>query len=661
MYDLEGFCIKQEEKINYIHKVNDEVIINEYINHKLTFEQTILNDCKLLKNVILNLDKGLYIIYINLKEQLILTVFKDNKIQNSMILTKGLLEYNKIQIVSLNNMLNIFYIKKFNKRNVLCFRRLNNNLIMSTEITMDILEENLDVIVNIKDGILSIAYVKAAKLNYVGYRLFINAEDKWSEFIILDANSNEIEDINFIKDNNYIAYTYIFRESDNFNLVFGVGDSEIRKRTIDRRNKDIRFANIQISNNGKLNVITISENKIKIIKEDCFNSAELLLESNLKNIDKIEKCYFEFNNELLKNRIIIFKTKDGEIFTDEDFIQNKADKLIEQDKEDNSEENESLEKNNIIITEQELENEIKEKTIDKEYVNKLIVKIESYEEIINKFMDKFTEIEDDREKLLENIDLLNDKIKQKNIQINEIEIKLSESQDSIEEYKAKINDIEGLNKSLLQDHSDEIVNLKQIIKQKEDEIKTCNEKVQDMKESKNKSEKIVKGNLIEISSLNERIEKYKNEIKAYISKITELNMQLNKNEEKINNLNKINNELSNTNNELSNTNNELSNTNNELINTNNELSNSNNELNSINNEIKEKSNNEITNLKKLLNKIKIENMKYVNEIEELNLQLNELNDAFTVEKQEKLKYVNEIKILNIKIRELSRIRRNGFM
>ena len=602
------------------------------IYHKLTFEQTILNDCKLLKNVILNLDKGLYIIYINLKEQLILTVFKDNKIQNSMILTKGLLEYNKIQIVSLNNMLNIFYIKKFNKRNVLCFRRLNNNL---------------PYIVNIKDGILSIAYVKAAKLNYVGYRIFINAEDKWSEFIILDANSNEIEDINFIKDNNYIAYTYIFRESDNFNLVFGVGDSEIRKRTIDRRNKDIRFANIQISNNGKLNVITISENKIKIIKEDCFNSAELLLESNLKNIDKIEKCYFEFNNELLKNRIIIFKTKDGEIFTDEDFIQNKADKLIEQDKEDNSEENESLEKNNIIITEQELENEIKEKTIDKEYVNKLIVKIESYEEIINKFMDKFTEIEDDREKLLENIDLLNDKIKQKNIQINEIEIKLSESQDSIEEYKAKINDIEGLNKSLLQDHSDEIVNLKQIIKQKEDEIKTCNENVQDMKESKNKSEKIVKGNLIEISSLNERIEKYKNEIKAYISKITELNMQLNKNEEKINNLNKINNELSNTNNEL--------------INTNNELSNSNNELSSINNEIKEKSNNEITNLKKLLNKIKIENMKYVNEIEELNLQLNELNDAFTVEKQEKLKYVNEIKILNIKIRELSRIRRNGFM
>lgn len=638
MYDLDGFCIKQEEKINYIHKVNDEVIINEYINHELTFEQTILNDCKLLKNVILNLDKGLYIIYINLKEQLILTVFKDNKIQNSMILTKGLLEYNKIQIVSLNNMLNIFYIKKFNKRNVLCFRRLNNNLIMSTEITMDILEENLDVpyIVNIKDGILSIAYVKAAKLNYVGYRLFINAEDKWSEFIILDANSNEIEDINFIKDNNYIAYTYIFRESDNFNLVFGVGDSEIRKRTIDRRNKDIRFANIQISNNGKLNVIAISENKIKIIKEDCFNSAELLLESNLKNIDKIEKCYFEFNNELLKNRIIIFKTKNGEIFTDEDFIQNKADKLIEQDKEDNSEENESLEKNNIIITEQELENEIKEKTIDKEYVNKLIVKIESYEEIINKFMDKFTEIEDDREKLLENIDLLNDKIKQKNIQINEIEIKLSESQDSIEEYKAKINDIEGLNKSLLQDHSDEILNLKQIIKQKEDEIKTCNENVQDMKESKNKSEKIVKGNLIEISSLNERIEKYKNEIEAYISKITELN----KNEEKINNLNKINKELSNSNNELSNSNNELS---------------------SINNEIKEKSNNEITNLKKLLNKIKIENMKYVNEIEELNLQLNELNDAFTVEKQEKLKYVNEIKILNIKIRELSRIRRNGFM
>ena len=343
---------------------------------------------------------------------------------------------------------------------------------------------------------------------------------------------------------------------------------------------------------------------------------------------------------MLKNRIIIFKTKDGEIFTDEDFIQNKADKLIEQDKEDNSEENESLEKNNIIITEQELENEIKEKTIDKEYVNKLIVKIESYEEIINKFMDKFTEIEGDREKLLENIDLLNDKIKQKNIQINEIEIKLSESQDSIEEYKAKINDIEGLNKSLLQDHSDEIVNLKQIIKQKEDEIKTCNENVQDMKESKNKSEKIVKGNLIEISSLNERIEKYKNEIEAYISKITELNMQLNKNEEKINNLNKINKELSNSNNELSNSNNELS---------------------SINNEIKEKSNNEITNLKKLLNKIKIENMKYVNEIEELNLQLNELNDAFTVEKQEKLKYVNEIKILNIKIRELSRIRRNGFM
>lgn len=621
MYDLEGFCIKQEKKMNYIHKVNNKVIINQYINHRLNFEITILSDCKILSNVILSLNKELYIIYVNLKGQLILTIFNNNEIKSSTVLVNGLLEHNKIQTISLNNILNIFYIKKFDKKNVLCFRRLNSNAFMSPEIIIDILEPNLEIpyILNINNEILSIAYVKPEKFNYVGYRIFNNKENKWSEFIILDANSTMINDINFIKDNNHIAYTYSFIKNDSFNLVFGIGDSEIKKRIIDKRNSDIKFSNIQVSSNGNLNIIIVSENKIKIIETCNFNSSKLILESNLKNIDRIEKYYFEFNNRILKNRIIIFKTIDGEVFTDDDFIENKAKKLIKKNEEESSsEENDSL-KNNIIMTEEELKNEIKEKIIDKEYVNKLIIKIEGYEEIINKFMNKFTEIEDDREKLHESIDLLNDNINKKNIQISEFEIRLSENQDLIDKYKTKIHDIEELNKKLSKDHLDEILNLKQLIKQKEEEICNCNEILKEMNSNKN-------NNLIEISSLNETIEKYKSQIKSYNINLNELKIKISENEERVNDLSSIN-----------------------------------NELNNLNNEIKEKSNEEINSLKKLINKIKVENMRYVNQIEELNLQLNELNDTITAERQEKLKYINEIKILNIKMRELNRIRRNGFM
>ena len=81
----------------------------------------------------------------------------------------------------------------------------------------------------------------------------------------------------------------------------------------------------------------------------------------------------------------------------------------------------------------------------------------------------------------------------------------------------------------------------------------------------------------------------------------------------------------------------------------------------MNDQLKEKNGEEVSRLNKLLNKIKIENKEYVDEIDELKLQLSKLNDIIENAKEEKAIYVNEIKVLNNKVRELNRILRNGFM
>ena len=629
VYDLERFCIEQEDKINCFYRNDKEIFISQYKEHQLIYEKSLINDCKILNNVILNLDNSIAIIYINLNGDLILCKLIDDELQSPILLTKLVSKYKSIQIASLNNMLNIFYIKEVNNVNVLCFRRLNNKLLLSADISMDTLDVNPEIpyILNVKDNKLLVAYVKLGTPNYIGYRLFDEKKNNWSDFIVLDAYPKLIEDINFIKNNKHIAYTYTFRKSNNINLVFGVGENDIRKRIIDEMTENAKYTDISIIGDDRLNIITIDEKNAKIREVNSKGEAKLSLEVNLQNVDSIEKYYFETDRKILKNTIIIIKTIEGELYTDIDLIENNAEKIkvekvieLPQEQSD-SVESESIE-SDVIMTEEELKNEMKEKTIDKEYVDKLIDKITGYEEIINKFMSKFTQFDDDREELLNNIDDLNDQLEEKNIKISEFESLLIERQDMLYTYENEIRELEREKEEVnieIESKVNEIESLKQSISKYKHENEYCNNIIQTLENNKEIDKKTIDINLEEIGKLNKAINKYENDIKDYNNKIEELNNILTENKEEINRVNEMNDQL------------------------------------------KEKNSEEVSRLNKLLNKIKIENKEYVDEIDELKLQLSKLNDIIENAKEEKAIYVNEIKVLNNKVRELNRILRNGFM
>lgn len=665
-YDLERFCIDQDDKINCFYRNNSQVFISQYNQHKLIYEKSLINDCKILNNVILNLDKSISIIYINLNRELILRKLINNQLQKSILLTKAISKYKSIQISSLDNMLNIFYIKEINNRNVLCFRRLNNKLVLSADIGMDIIDVNPQIpyISKVKDSRLLVAYVKLGTPNYIGYRIFDEKRNNWSDFIVLDAYPNLIEDINFMKNNKYMAYTYTFRKENNINLVFGIGEKEIKKRIIDEIDKNAKYTDISIINDNELNVITIDEKTAKIRVVNSKGEAKSSQEVNLNDIGNIEKYNFETDKKILKNTIIIIKTIYGELYTDIDLIEDNAEKIkLKKDVKLGQEQFNSIE-NAVIMTEEELKNEMKEKIIDKDQVDKLIEKITGYEEIINKFMDRFTQFDDDREELLSNIDDLNDRLTHKNTKISEFESLLIERQDLLNTYESKIQELERQKDILnieIEGKVNEVERLKVSINKYRDENQNYNKVIQILESGKANDKKLIEKNLEKMELLRVSISNYENENKNYYDRIQELedNKELDKkslgsNLEEMEilkeSINKYKQDIQYYKNKIEELNNRLTKNKEEI-----------NRANKINEELKEKNIQEVSKLNKLLNKIKIENKEYADEVDELKTQLNELNDIVENGKQEKTLYINEIKLLNNKVRELNKILRKGFV
>ena len=665
-YDLERFCIDQDDKINCFYRNNSQVFISQYNQHKLIYEKSLINDCKILNNVILNLDKSISIIYINLNRELILRKLINNQLQKSILLTKAISKYKSIQISSLDNMLNIFYIKEINNRSVLCFRRLNNKLVLSADIGMDIIDVNPQIpyISKVKDSRLLVAYVKLGTPNYIGYRIFDEKRNNWSDFIVLDAYPNLIEDINFMKNNKYMAYTYTFRKENNINLVFGIGEKEIKKRIIDEIDKNAKYTDISIINDNELNVITIDEKTAKIRVVNSKGEAKSSQEVNLNDIGNIEKYHFETDKKILKNTIIIIKTIYGELYTDIDLIEDNAEKIkLKKDVKLGQEQFNSIE-NAVIMTEEELKNEMKEKIIDKDQVDKLIEKITGYEEIINKFMDRFTQFDDDREELLSNIDDLNDRLTHKNTKISEFESLLIERQDLLNTYESKIQELERQKDILnieIEGKVNEVERLKVSINKYRDENQNYNKVIQILESGKANDKKLIEKNLEKMELLRVSISNYENENKNYYDRIQELenNKELDKkslgsNLEEMEilkeSINKYKQDIQYYKNKIEELNNRLTKNKEEI-----------NRTNKINEELKEKNIQEVSKLNKLLNKIKIENKEYADEVDELKTQLNELNDIVENGKQEKTLYINEIKLLNNKVRELNKILRKGFV
>ena len=120
-YERENFWIELKNSLLNFYNKENKIYVARYEEHKLVEENIIFDKCQTLNTVILSSDGDISLIYINLKGELFLSNFINNKLENSVILTRAVSKNNYMQIASVNNSLNIFYINEVNTISTICF------------------------------------------------------------------------------------------------------------------------------------------------------------------------------------------------------------------------------------------------------------------------------------------------------------------------------------------------------------------------------------------------------------------------------------------------------------------------------------------------------------------------------------------------------------
>ena len=272
--------------------------------------------------------------------------------------------------------------------------------------------------------------------------------------------------------------------------------------------------------------------------------------------------------KISKNTIIYIKTDDLDIYTDSNFVKNVAIEKYKSTMKFPSLINDSL------ITEENLNESISslnldEDIINKEYIRPFISKIKGYEVAINNLTEKFMISEDEKKKLMENINYLNTQLTQKNYQINSLQSALTENKISVAGYESKINELtRRVNKKEEKVVDQELIRLREIINKDEveknnyiDIIKEKDEKIisinEDLNRKANEIQSLIEENKkieynykIEVSNLNKKIldlmeesnlankekTEYLSEISALKDNINKLNQIIDNNNNEINSL-----------------------------------------------------------------------------------------------------------------------------
>lgn len=161
-HEEENFWIELKNNLLNFYKKDNKIYLAKYEEHKLIEERVIIDKCKILNSVILSKDENISLIYINLKGELFLSNFSDDTLDSSMVLTRSVSQNNYMQIASVNNSLNIFYINEVNTISTICFRILSNKLILTPTVIIDGIDTKREVpyIISASDNELAICYVK---------------------------------------------------------------------------------------------------------------------------------------------------------------------------------------------------------------------------------------------------------------------------------------------------------------------------------------------------------------------------------------------------------------------------------------------------------------------------------------------------------------------
>lgn len=548
-HEEENFWIELKNNLLNFYKKDNKIYLAKYEEHKLIEERVIIDKCKILNSVILSKDENISLIYINLKGELFLSNFSDDTLDSSMVLTRSVSQNNYMQIASVNNSLNIFYINEVNTISTICFRILSNKLILTPTVIIDGIDTKREVpyIISASDNELAICYVKIGYPNCIGYRVYDIKRNSWSSFKELDKCNYPINNFDFVVKRDTIAYSYTFTTYRRANIVCGIGKENIENKNIQEAEPNVELSDIYISEDNKMYLIYLIGDVLKIKELEMNREIKFIDDIKLNNINYYKKYSYSCDKDILKNSMLIIKSDYGDIYTDSNFIKNIT---IEKYKA-----NINLPEfiNNAVITDEDLnENIIKfninNEMVDKEYLKAFLSKIKGYEIIINNLTEKFIIADEEKKKLMENINYLNTQLNQKSYQINNLQNVLAQNKASVGEYRVKIDELtRSLNKKEEKVADPELIRLKEIVTKKEEEksnyINIINEKDKNIKEiSENKKVEISRLNN-EILRLQEEYKKlnlekssYLNEINSLKSNIEVLNDIIDDNNNEINSL-----------------------------------------------------------------------------------------------------------------------------
>lgn len=564
-YERENFWIELKNSLLNFYNKENKIYVARYEEHKLVEENIIFDKCQTLNTVILSSDGDISLIYINLKGELFLSNFINNKLENSVILTRAVSKNNYMQIASVNNSLNIFYINEVNTISTICFRVLSNRLTLTPAVIIDGVDTrcNVPYIISASNDGLAICYVKIGYPNTIGYRTYDIKRNNWSSFKELDQCN-----FDFVVKGDTIAYSYIFANYRRANIVCGIGKENIKNNLIQEAEPTIRLSDMYISEDNKLYLVYLLEDVLKIKELEVNREIRSIEDMKLKNISYYKKYSYSCDKKISKNTIIYIKTDDLDIYTDSNFVKNVAIEKYKSTMKFPSLINDSL------ITEEDLNESISslnldEDIINKEYIRPFISKIKGYEVAINNLTEKFMISEDEKKKLMENINYLNTQLTQKNYQINSLQSALTENKISVAGYESKINELtRRVNKKEEKVVDQELIRLREIINKDEveknnyiDIIKEKDEKIisinEDLNRKANEIQSLIEENKkieynykIEVSNLNKKIldlmeesnlankekTEYLSEISALKDNINKLNQIIDNNNNEINSL-----------------------------------------------------------------------------------------------------------------------------
>lgn len=509
LFKHESFYIEIKDELFHIYRNNEEIYLIKYIENSITEEKSLINNCKYLNTVILSSSNKISIIITTKESELILYTLFNEEITNKITLINSLQNAKCIEIASVYNSLNIFYINN----NTLYFRILNNKLILSPPLILDIIDIHSDppFIIATGNTELSICYIKSGSPNLIGYREFDFKKNSWSNFNLLDSSYYLMKDYSFITVKDSIFYSFIFSKGDASVIRFGFGSKYNIKRDLIKENSNILSLNtVLLNTENKVNILYILDNVLKLKEIDLNCNSEHVIEIDILNTDNIKKSSFQSNNNIYTNFIFVIESENKTIYTDSYFFSKHLDKTTKNKIEFDTQLNNNLMINEINNYDKTSSKGIHLDLIQENMIKELSMKLKKYEEKLYLISINNAKNDERKNNLRSNIASLHQEITKKYDRITTLEKALTEKQNLINSYENKLKDLMNSEEALqakeleLEKKEAEILELRTLITEKD--IENSNH----LNEFKNLKEEIANLNNL-IQDKTEEIDNIKNE------------------------------------------------------------------------------------------------------------------------------------------------------